>query len=340
MICDRSVRQVDGDAVILYNMPVLLFHGDNILDIDEAVRSVRQPFQAADVLTFDGSGVPLPALAEACLTAGLFDPERLVIVQDLHERSKGGRKTGGDNEELKTILSSVPETTTLLLVCKGMQADHQLARDAREAGGEVRAYATPRKQDLPRWLIARGKRHGVRVDPSAAELLADLVGVNPLRLETELEKLATYAGQEAQVTPPMVETLVGAVTQDSIFTLVDSIAAGNKAQALRLLHAQLDSSSSTPIDFALYLIRMLARQVRILLRIRLGREAGRSTGQLTAELKLPRYYADRYFRQAGRLSRARLTASFEQLASLEFALKSGQADASTGLDLLVSELCS
>ena len=143
-----------------------------------------------------------------------------------------------------------------------------------------------------------------------------------------MEILALYLAQ-----------LRGTLYPAEIFALVDAIAAGQQAQALRLLHLQLDHATSSPTDFALYLIRMLARQVRILLRIRLGRDVGRSTTQITAELKIPRYYADRYFRQAGRLSKERLVAAFEQLASLEQALKTGKTDPGAGLDLLVADLC-
>jgi DNA polymerase-3 subunit delta len=285
----------------------------------------------------DGRDASLPELSEACLTAGLFDPERLVIVHDLHERLKAPRQDAG---EIAGLLEGVPSTTTLLLISKDMPGDHQLGKLVREAGGEVRTHSAPRKQELPRWLAARARLRGVTLDPHAAELMADLVGVNPQLLESELEKLATYAGDEGRITPSMVETLVGAVPQDSIFALVDAIAAGQQAQALRLLHLQLDHATSSPTDFALYLIRMLARQVRILLRIRLGRDVGRSTTQITAELKIPRYYADRYFRQAGRLSKERLVAAFEQLASLEQALKTGKTDPGAGLDLLVADLCS
>lgn len=321
-------------------MPVLLFHGDNVLEIDEAVREVRGRFQPADVLSLDGATVPLTTLSEACLTAGLFDPERLVIVHNLHNRTKGVRKETGETAELAALLQSVPSTTTLLVIGKEMPADHRLVSDVRRADGDVRAFSTPRKGDLPRWVIGRGRSLGATVEPAAAELLADLVGANALLLATELEKLITYAGDERRITLPMVETLVGAVTQDSIFTLVDSIAAGDQARALRQLHAQLDRASSNPIDFALYLIRMLARQMRILLRIRLQRAAGRSVVQITSDLKLPRYYADRYFRQAGRLSREQLQGSFERLAALEFALKSGKVEPTAGLDLLVADLCS
>jgi DNA polymerase-3 subunit delta len=321
-------------------MPLLLFHGDNELEIESALRALRGSFQSADVLTFEGANVSLPALSEACLTAGLFDPQRLVIVHDLHERLKGSRGENGEAEEVGRLLASVSPTTTLLLASKGLATDHRLIDLVRQAGGEVRAFTTPRKHELARWVMARAREHAVAIDSAAAELLADLVGTNTLMLDSELEKLATYAGEEGRITPQMVETLVGAVPQASIFALVDAIAAGEQAKALRLLEAQLEAASSGPIDFALYLIRMLARQVRILLGIRLGREASRSTGQITAHLKLPRYYADRYFRQASRLSKERLVASFEQLAALEYGLKSGRTDAATGLHLLVADLCS
>jgi DNA polymerase-3 subunit delta len=320
-------------------MPVSLLHGDNLLEIGEALRLTRESFHAADILTFDGVTAPLPALAEACLTAGLFDPERLVIVHNLHERTKGTRKDSGENEELSQIVTAVAPTTTLLLVSPEMKADHQLMKAVRAAGGSARAFSTPRTQELPRWIQGRGKYHRVTVDPDAAGLLAELIGANTVMLESELEKLATYAGEDARITPAMVDALVGAVTQESIFSLVDAVAAGNRADAFRLLHHQLEQASSNPIDVALYLIRMLARQIRILLRIRLGQEAGRGTGEITSELKLPRYYADRYFRQARRLSTERLCTAFEDLAAFDLALKTGRADPATGLDLLIADLC-
>lgn len=318
-------------------MPVQLFHGDNLLELGEAVRVLRDRFHPADVLTFEGSDVTLSKLSEACLTAGLFDPDRLVIVRDLHERIKGARKESPELEELTRIMGSVAPTTTLLLISPGLSPDHPFFVAVRSIGGAVKSFAVPRKGDLPRWLEGRAAAIGATLDRDAADLLIELIGADTVLLSNELEKLTLYAGEE-RITPTTVDALVGSVTQESIFALVDAIAAGNEALAFRLLHAQLERSTSTPTDVALYLIRMLARQVRILLRIRLGQEEGRSTGQLTAELKLPRYYADRYFRQARRLSRERLIATFDQLAALEHGLKSGRADPTTGLDLLVADL--
>ena len=320
-------------------MTVTLIHGDNQIEIDDALRQMRAPFNAADILSYDGTAVALGTLAEACLTAGLFDPERLVIVHDLQERMKGTKKDASETEEIQKILSGVAPTTTLLLLSPGMTADNSLVSLVRNLGGEVRALTVPRKNDLPRWIMGRGKQHGVTVDRDAAILLAELVGADTVSLDTELEKLATFVGESARITVPVVDSLVGAVTQDSIFALVDAIATGDHKNAFRLLHAQLDSSSTNAVEFALYLIRMLARQVRILLRIRLGQSAGKAQGAIASELRLPPYYTERYFRQAKRLSSQRLRDAFEALAALEYALKQGKAEAATGLDLLVAELC-
>jgi DNA polymerase-3 subunit delta len=320
-------------------MALTLIQGDNQVEIDDALRKIRAPFNNADILTYDGALVPLGILSEACLTAGLFEPERLVVVHNLQERIKGTKKEAGEAEAIRKILRSVAPTTTLVLLSPGIPADNELVSYVREEGGDVRSLTVPRKNDLPRWVITRGKQHGVTVDRDAAVLLTELVGADTVSLDTELEKLATYVGNEWRVTVPVVDALVGAVTQDSIFALVDAIATGDHKEAFRLLHAQLDTSSTNAIEFALYLIRMLARQMRILLRIRLGQDSGGSQREIASELRLPPYYTERYFRQARRLSNERLKAAFEALAALEYALKQGKADAGTGLDLLVIDLC-
>jgi DNA polymerase-3 subunit delta len=319
-------------------MALLLFYGDNRLELGEAVREVRRAFNLADVITFDGRDVPLPALSAACRTAGLFDPERLIIVQDLHERLKGARK-GYDQAEIEAILAEAAPTTSLLLACHGMPGNHALIGLVRGAGGEPRGFATPKARDLPAWIASRATKHGAMIGRPAASLLVDLIGENVMLLDNELEKLATYAVPETVITPEMVETLVGAVTQASIFALVDAVAAGQPATALRLLHEQLEHTGSGAMDVALHLIRLFARQVRILLRVRLAQEARRSKSQIISDLTLPPYYADRYFRQAERMPRAKLQRSFEQLAAFEYGLKSGRIDAATGLDLLVADLC-
>jgi DNA polymerase-3 subunit delta len=319
-------------------MSVMLLHGDNTLEIEAAATKIRTRFDEVAISLYEGASVGLVELSMACATVGLFDPERLVIVRDLQDRLKGTKKES-EHEEIRRMLASVAPTTTLLLLSPEMDEKGQLVDMVREVRGEVRAFVTPKRADLPRWIAAKAADHGPSIRPDAAELLAEMLGSSPIMIDTELEKLAVYVDGDGPITVEVVERLVGSVTQESIFVLVDAVAGGDRATALRLLHAQIESSPSNPIEVALYLIRMLARQIRFLLRIRIGHEAGQSRTQIVAQLKLNRFFADRYFRQAARLSRERLIAAFERLAALEHGLKTGRADPRTGLDILVAELC-
>ncbi|HCF99130.1 MAG TPA: DNA polymerase III subunit delta [Chloroflexi bacterium] len=321
-------------------MPLILYYGDNALEVQAAAGLVRARFNEVDTSLFDGASVVLSELAQASRTVGLFDPQRLLVVRNIEERLKATRKENAPLEEIREVLASVAPTTTVLLVSGDLDDRSPLLEMVRGLGAEVRSFRLPRRgEQLSRWIVSRGVAHGVTIRREAGDLLAEMLGPDSILLDTEIEKLATYAGDSSTVTAEAVETLVGAVPQGTIFALVDSVATGNIAKALRLTHQQIEASSSTPVDFVLYLIRMLARQFRILLRIRLGREQGTSKGQLTTQLKLNRYYADQYFKQADRLSRERLARAFEQLATFEHALKSGRIDAAVGVDLLLADLC-
>src|SRR5579875_1521457 len=244
-------------------MPIQLLFGDDDVAIDDAIDSLRARFDSADVVSFDGASLTTGALAEACLTAGLFATERLVLVRGLHDRV---RKGSDEAAELERIVGDVPPATTLVLVERGMAADHVVAGWVRNAGGQLHPLSLPRRNEMGRWIQRRARAMGASIEPDAAELLSELVGADALALNSELHKLATYAGEE-RITNRTVETLVGAIARDSIFTLVDAIAGGDVRQALRLLHDSLAGAATDPMGFALYLIRMLARQMRILLRI-------------------------------------------------------------------------
>src|SRR3954452_3944881 len=136
-------------------MPVQLLFGDNSLEIDEAVRAIRDTFPSTDAIGYDGTTVTLADLSEGCLTVGLFDPDRLVVVRNLHARLKGDRKEGGELDEIKRVLGSIPSTTTVILVCPGMATEHPLVPAVRGLGGAVKTYTTPKRGELPRWIVER-----------------------------------------------------------------------------------------------------------------------------------------------------------------------------------------
>ena len=78
------------------------------------------------------------------------------------------------------------------------------ARGASEAvekaGGELLAYDAPRRPRPPgAWSPTRLGR-GFRLEPAAARMLVERLGSSTVRLATELDRLALWAGADGQVT--------------------------------------------------------------------------------------------------------------------------------------------
>ncbi|MGH2448197.1 MAG: DNA polymerase III subunit delta [Chloroflexota bacterium] len=315
-------------------MPTLLFYGDNRLELDEALHTLRDRLDEVDAVSLDPD-VALSELAAASQTAGLFAARRLITVRGLHKRWR--TITDEVAADLRPVLENVAETTTLLLREDGMRGDHALVRVVRQAGGEARGFSIPRPTSLPAWLIKRAANQGAQLDPAAAQLLVDLAGDDPTLLSSELEKLITYSAGET-VDSAAVSRLVGATPRDSIFKLIDSVYLGEAKSALRLLTEQREATSSDAVGFALYLVRMMARQTRILLQLRFAQEAGRSPRQAADDLHLPSFAQGRYLQQAERFTVDRLAGGLEDLAALEHVLKTGRVEPAAGLDLLVAEL--
>jgi DNA polymerase-3 subunit delta len=334
-------------------MPIQLYFGDDEYSLHQAVARLRREggFEDVDVLRFEGPTLNFAELLAAVATAGFFASQRLVIVRNLSERLRSGRRpksrakgAAGEELSLRVLAESIAESTTLLLLEVGARGDAALIREARQLAKErpqmvqVREFAAPRPREMPRWLQARAVELGVRLRPKAAEALVAKVGAQPTLASTELAKLASAVPPGGTITRELVDELVVKSVEETIFPLVDAVAGGRRDRALALLERQAHQlSSSSNVDLALYIIRLLARQFRLLLQIRLLGRDGTGRDEIIERLKLSSYFADTYFAQARRFSVDQLTASLERLAQLEYTIKHGEATPAS-LELLLVEL--
>ncbi len=74
------------------------------------------------------------------------------------------------------------------------------------AGGEVLTYDAPRDRDMPKSLVAEARELGFDLDLDAARMLVQRLGPRPMRLRTELERLALWAGAGGSVGPRRIST--------------------------------------------------------------------------------------------------------------------------------------
>jgi DNA polymerase-3 subunit delta len=197
---------------------------------------------------------------------------------------------------------------------------------------QTRAFMLPRLKDMTGWIVNETKSQGGKIDPRAAEMLKDMVGVDTRQAGMEIAKLLAYANWERSVTVQDVEAICIVTSQQSVFDFVDALANGNGKQAQYLLHRLLESED----DFGLW--GMVIRQFRLLIQAREILDGRGNQNDVARALGVHPFVAEKATQQAGRFSIESLEYIYRKLLAIDEGVKTGQVTLDLALDTLVVEL--
>lgn len=327
---------------------IFVFHGDEEFAKSERIAALRAALgEFADFNTteLDGRSATWQELQHHCDVLPFLGDYRLVIVSNLLTRlsggkSKGGKTTGASADYLAWLvdyLPTVPESTQLVFSeDKKLPKSHPVLKTVAELGerGEITAFSAPRVKgrELTGWVETRAKKRGVKLAGGVADDLASFIGPDLRLIDSELGKLAVYAG-DRPVQPEDVRLLVPYAQDASIFDMVDALGHRRTAQAFRLL-AQLRNEGAHP----LYLLTMIVRQYRILLQVKELMQQGLDRDAIAKKIKLHPFPTKKAMAQARQYSPQQLNSIYDRLLDTDVAIKTGQIEANLALDILVVEL--
>src|SRR5690606_24880419 len=106
--------------------------------------------------------------------------------------------------------------------------------EAIAAVGAIAVAWPVKPHELQGWLEARLRRHGVRADAAAVQLLVERAEGHLPAAAQEIGKLALLAAGET-LDAPRMQALVADAARYDVFRLVDSALNGQGAQAVRML---------------------------------------------------------------------------------------------------------
>jgi len=193
--------------------------------------------------------------------------------------------------------------------------------------------------DAAKWVMDTASGQGVKCDTDAARELVDSLGGDMMMVANELEKLVLYVDDKKRIALGDVETMVLAAKQRSFYELTDAISARDRARALGVLEAILNSGDGE--EAAIGHLYMLARTFRQMLVIfeRNVRDSRALWQALWQGFRVPPFAAEEIIRQARRYrSRRELTAGIRRIARADLALRSNPVSKRLVLENLVLEL--
>ena len=216
-------------------LPVYYLFGEDTYSVDitfAEIEKVVQPFITSD---FDkevlyGENQNFTNIIGLASTFPFGSEKKLIIVKQA-EKLK-------DKKEKKEILSyfeSPADFTVLVFLHEGTitnptsepyktLANQGYLFEAKELKGK----------SLIDWLISTVEKNGKTISYDNAQLLTDISGENRNTLESQLEKIFIYVGDNKEITIDSIRGLSTSLKQYTIFDLQNAIGKKNKSAALKV----------------------------------------------------------------------------------------------------------
>jgi DNA polymerase III subunit delta len=250
----------------------------------------------------------------ACNSMGLFGGERLVIVDEV-ERWKAA-----DVKEIGAYFAAPAPATVLALVAAELKSDAALAKAVAKAG-QVLSFDVP-KRKLPEWVAEQFGRYGAKADMDACRALVEIVGDDFEELQSEIDKLSTWAAGE-RVTLRDVELMAAGRAETAIFSLTDAWGRRDVAGVLSSAEAIMERSHRPRSGELMRMIGSMVSHVGRVRRCQRLADRGIRPRDAAGQLKMHPFAAEKAFAQAANFSADELGYAIVRLSELDAASKGG-----------------
>ncbi|HEX8282130.1 MAG TPA: DNA polymerase III subunit delta [Pyrinomonadaceae bacterium] len=248
-----------------------------------------------------------------------------------------GKLREADEEALVRYVTRPVESSTVVFVSGNLDKRLKLSKTLLEVCQSVE-FAELKDAELLAWARDRLKHLGAHADERTLRQIVGLVGASVQQLATELEKLATAAMPGGQITPELVEALVGRSRELSNFELSDHLIARDRRRALETLRKLLDDGAEPVM-----LIGLLASNFH---RLALAKELmtrGAPEQEVFRVVNMPFSQRKEFLATARRADARELARRITRIAEADLAIKSslgggGERGSRLQLEMLVCEL--
>jgi len=251
------------------------------------------------------------ALVGSLAAISLIASRRYLLVDGVEGWGKADAKRATE------ALAQIPDETTVALIAHG-KAPAGLDKAVKSAGGEVLSYEAPRERELPKQLVADARELGFELEPAAARVLVERLGPRPMRLRTELERLALWAGENGAVSTDDLNAMVADTSEEAIWGLADAVVAGDQAETMRVAERLVAQGEALP-----RIVYSVGPRLRQALRAAAELEAGKPAGEVAKGLQMHPYAAKMLVSKVKGRTPEDLAGSIQALADLELWSRGG-----------------
>jgi len=315
-------------------LPVYYLFGEDSYSVDitfEAIEKAAQPFITSD---FDkeilyGENQSFTNIIGLASTFPFGSEKKLIIVKQAEKL-----KDKKEKKEIVSYFESPAEFAVLVFLHEGTitnptsepyktLANRGYLFEAKELKGK----------SLIDWLISTVEKSGKTISYDNAQLLTDISGENRNTLESQLEKIFIYVGDNKEITIESIRGLSTSLKQYTIFDLQNAIGKKNKSAALKVVFNLLKNGME-PIQ----VIAMLNKYFTSLARLNELTTSNTNEFQVARIMGTHPFYLKDYYNARKMYSDKHLTDAFSALLKADLSIKTTSLDDYTLLSVLIAEI--
>ena len=292
-------------------------------------------FGNVDRVVFDGATVDLATVLDEVRTFDLMMRHKLVVVDnaDAFLVTKDSGKNS-NRQAMERYAKAPVDAATLILratTWRPGKLDKEVAKD-----GIVFKLQNLSEHDSVRWCIGRcNKEHACTLDPQAAQLLVERIGVSLTRLDAELGKLSAKVAPATEITKEDVVEMVGLSREEQAWEIQSILLSGNSGAAMAKLCELLDISRQ-PRELLMWSVVDLTKRLSAAASML---QSGDSPSQIRSSLKLFGDGGNRILTLAKKHTPLQFANLYTEAVAVDARTRSGVLDGRRGLELLTMLVC-
>ncbi|MCR4585809.1 MAG: DNA polymerase III subunit delta [Lachnospiraceae bacterium] len=274
---------------------------------------------------FDGKKTEAESIISLADTLPFFADRRVVAVTESGYFKKGC-------EALEEYIAGMPETTYLIFCEKEIDKKRKLYKYFNE-NGHVTEYEPLDEEGLRMYVVPMLKKLNKTILGSTFSYLIQRTGCDLNNISNELQKLAAYTGERAEITPDDIDRLVCRQLEEQVFDLTDAIASKQCRKALDLYYEMLELK--TP---PMRIISLLSGQYNSLMQLKELRMKGMDENEISKKAGLHPYAVKMRLRTAARFELKELKKALVLCVEAEEAIKQGRKSQDLAAETLIVTL--
>jgi DNA polymerase-3 subunit delta len=284
-----------------------------------------------DLFDADPDETTITDVFDELRTMSFFSGRRVVLIKNADDFISDNR------EQLEKYFDNPFGPGILVLTVKTWKSNTNLAKKLVSVGDLVGAEEIA-PWHLAEFVIDEAAKRGRFISKQNAQMLIELVGDEPGRLSSEVEKLSLFADTAKTISTAHIESLIGHNRLYNAFAVIDAIAASDPAAAIERLRNMFAGDREAEYT----VVGAFAWHFRRLFTAKVSLEKGSSPAQAAARLGIkpmsPRYQP--FVKQLSMFSLVQIGSFLQELAQVDYFIKTGRATAPIAMEQLVLRLAS